>query len=62
MRDISENVLSNLFVKRPNFIPFHTNDRSGGTLSDNELLETGDSHAMTQDTANCRETSIVPGR
>lgn len=52
--------VDDFLVERPDFVPFHLDDGAGRTLSDDELFQSLDSHAVTQHAADGRETRIVP--
>ena len=52
--------IDDLLVHGPDLIPLHEDDRSGGALSQDELLESFDGEASPENSSNRRKTRIVP--
>lgn len=52
--------IDDLFVEGPDLVPLHEDDGLGATLRDDELLQTLDRHAASQDTAHRREARVIP--
>jgi hypothetical protein len=52
--------IDDLLVHSPDLVPLHEDDGSGGTLSQDELLESFDGEASPENSPNRRKAGIVP--
>jgi hypothetical protein len=52
--------IDDLLVHGPDLVPLHEDDGSGGTLSQDELLESFDGETSPENSSNRRKPGIVP--